>query len=527
MRKRLFKFIRKCFDSTLAKILTYIVLILVIFYFFGVFDSFGQSFSEMFRKVLGIFTSENTLSVFLAGIFSITVAIIVKQFDSYLEESSKISDNHHKVISTYSAHPKTDKSEILGKDDNFCDKTGGFMALHSEHITVFSERELKNDVKDKYSKEYAVVQQDRESFDHGKGKLYLPSLNVFSNVHGNTKIVFDDSKEAHQLPDFVMQNALKLLAAHKSSKRSNNDTVRLNDFSYDGKSKTLTLDTQRSMYFHMLITNRCMDYEFDDGLTIRNVYEYRSKISPLHKSVFGNQIGINGLILTSDGYVLVEKRDQKKITWKNKFAQSISLALKVSDLKFEKDQTTGTISETIGSTSKTANTQFKTIIEKTVKDNFGLVPDDYLEFSIEDNFLGIARDLLEGGKPNMYFYLTTKLNARELRALLEKNAARTKEEKGIKPLQTSKLSSDYYLIPYEDIRVNFNYAMKVDRRSALWIRRRIHPRDSRLNSFRDALRHRLGTFFRPKLNRECGEALLVTVAFLELCKSRIDAIKNK
>ncbi len=520
MKKKILKFIRKCFDSTLAKILAYIVLIFVIFCFFGVFKTLDGSFSKIFSRIFAIFTSESTLSVFLAGIFSIFIAIIVKLFDAYLEESSKISDNHHKVISSYSAHPKTDKSEILKNNNNFCDKDGGFMALHSEHITVFGEGELKNDVKDKYSKEYSVVQKDIEAFDHGKGKLYLPSLNVFSNVCGNTKIIFDDSKEAHQLPDFVMQNALKLLAAHKSSKRSNNGTVRLNDFFFNPHENTLTLNTQRSMYFHMLITNRCMDYEFDDGLTIRNVYEYRNKISPLNKSVFGNQIGINGLILTSDGYVLVEKRDQKKITWKNKFAQSISLALKVSDLNLGNN-------ETIKPTTLEASKQFKGIIEKTVKDNFGLIPEDYNEFSIEDNFLGIARDLLEGGKPNMYFYLTTKLNAQELRELLEKNAARTETEKGIKPLQTSKLSSDYYLIPYNDLRVNFNYSMKVDRRTSYWIRRRIHPRDSRFHAFKEKFRHTFGTAFNPILKRECGEALLVTVAFLELCKERIDAIKNK
>lgn len=520
LKKKILKFIRKCFDSTLAKIITYIILIFVIFYFFGVFTGFGQPVAEMLGRILTIFTSEDTLSVFLAGIISITIAIIVKQFDSYLEESSKISDNHHKVISTYSGHSKTDKSEILSGQENFCDKNGGFMALHAEHITVFSERELKNEVKDKYSKEYAVVQQDKEAFNHGNGKLYLPSLNVFSNVYGNTKILFNDSKEAHQLPDFVMENALKLLSAHKNSKRSNNGTVRLNDFFYNPKDKILSLDTQRSMYFHMLITNRCMDYEFDDGLTIRNVYEYRNKISPLNKSVFGNQIGINGLILSSDGYVLVEKRDHKKITWKNKYAQSISLALKVSDLNLGNN-------ETIKPTIQDAARQFKGIIEKTVKDNFGLIPQDYNEFSIEDNFLGIARDLLEGGKPNMYFYLTTKHTGKELQNLLEENAARTQTENGIKPLQTSKLSSDYYLIPYEDIRVNFNYAMKVDRRTSLWIRRRIHPRDTRFHSLCDRLRHSIGTVVAPQLMRECGEALLVTVAFLELCKGRIDAIKNK
>lgn len=519
MKKKILKFVSRFFARPIVRVSIYIFSIILIFYFYGVFDSFNRSFVEVLRRILNVFTSEDTLSVFLAAIFSISLAKFIKRCDYYLEESMKIDDNHHKIISIYSGHEKSDETEILASGENYYNKNGSFMLLNSDHISVFSRRDLNNHVKDKYSKKYEDVQQDINDFDRGFGRLYLPSLNVFANIKGDTKLLFNDSKDVFQLPDFVMQNARNLLAAHKNSKRTNNSTVRLTDFSYS--NGTLTLDTQRSMYFHMLITNRCMDYEFDEGLTVRTVYEYNKTVSPLNKSVFGNQIGINGLILSSDGYVLIEKRDHNKITWKNKFAQSISLALKVSDLKLGENAT-------IGSSSEVANSKFKSIIEKTVKDNFGLIPDDYDEFCVENNFLGIARDLLEGGKPNMYFYLTTKCNAEELVQLLEKNAARSVPENGLKPLQTSKLSSDYYLVPYEDLCINFNYSMKVNRRnSAYWIHRRIFPRETRINHFADRLRHKTERFFSPVIKRECGEAFLVTLSYLELCKNRIEAIKNK
>ena len=56
--------------------------------------------------MISILTSQETMSVFLAGILSIGIAKMAKRCDYYLEESLKIDDNHHKIINMYSGHKK-------------------------------------------------------------------------------------------------------------------------------------------------------------------------------------------------------------------------------------------------------------------------------------------------------------------------------------------------------------------------------------------------------------------------------------
>ncbi|MDD6308491.1 MAG: hypothetical protein PUB07_03935 [Clostridia bacterium] len=343
----------------------------------------------------------------------------------------------------------------------------------------------------------------------------MPSVNMFTNVKGDTKIAFNDSPLFYNLPNFIIEHADDLFSAHQNSQKSNNKTIRLNDFAYDGQ--TLTLDTMRSTYYHMLITNRCMDYSFSNGLSIRDIYEYGKYSLPLHKAKFGNQIGINGLIISKDGYVLIEKRDHHKTTWKNKFAQSISLALKEDETKLNENGI-------LGRTCEEATHILKNVIEKTIKSNFALTPDDYEEFVMEKNFLGLARDLLEGGKPNLYFYIVTKYNAKELTEKLKENAGRTDADLA---LATGKLASDFYLVPFDDIAINYNYVMNLNRKRAYKVFRKVYPRSSWKSHVFDRFKHALALIFRPNLKRECGEALLVTISYLEICRNRILPITKK
>lgn len=503
MNKNLLKIFNKLYNKPIVKVGIYVLGIFAIFYISSIFNNENVSF---INSMISILTSQETMSVFLAGILSIGIAKMAKRCDYYLEESLKIDDNHHKIINMYSGH----KKHNIDKNTNFADKNGVFMSL--KHIGVFKKRELKNLEKDVYSKNYKNVQNSIDDFKDGK--LFLPSLNVFTNITGDTKIKFNDKNVLYKLSDYVIANADSLFAAHQNSKKSNNTTIRLNDFYYE--DNTLTFDTQRSTYYHMLITNRCMDFNFHEGITIRNLYEYKKTISLLNESKLGNQIGINGLILSNDGYVLIEKRDHNKTTWKNKFAQSISLALKEGDLTLNQNHI-------IGDTYEDANENLKHIISKTIKDNFGLTADDYDKFNLQDNFLGLARDLLEGGKPNLYFYVTTKYNADELAEKLIENASKIDKN----ALQTGKLASDYYLVPFEDICINYNYMLKLNRRKCYKVYRQVYPRSSMWSYILDKAKYSILSIIKPNFVRECGEALLVTISYLELCQSRIDAIKNK
>lgn len=294
MKKRVLKFISKFFNKPIVQVGFYILGILFIFFISGVFEDAKTSWD----KIVDILSAQETISVFLAGLLSLGMARLLKRCDYYLEESLKIDDDHHKIIAKYSGHdldnPPTGK-------ENYADKTGAFMRISL--VKPMGGKGPGNSEKDGFSKAHQF--NDEQIKKYKNKKLYLPSVTVFANTEGNTRLVFCDRYKFHLLPDYVISHADALLNAHKNSQKNNNKTIRLNDFTYDGK--TLTLNTMRSIYYHMLMTNRCMDYDFSNGLTIRDLYEYDQRISPLEQSKLGNQIGINGLVLSSDGYVLIEK----------------------------------------------------------------------------------------------------------------------------------------------------------------------------------------------------------------------------
>lgn len=503
--KKILKFINKLFKNAIFKIVGYVTLVILILTVYGVFNN-GLSVQTVWQRILNILCSDETLSIFLAGILSIGIARIVRGFDQRLEEALKTSDDHHGIIRKYNGHTK--KAGILPA--NTLDPEGSFMSVH--HIDRSRKTVPKNREKDAFSSNYKKIDEDIHLYK--EGALFLPTINVFANLNGGTQLVFRDRDELYKLPDYVITNAEKLLAAHKSSQISNSNTIRLSNIVHN--ENTLQLHTQRSTYFHMLITNRCMDYDFGSNITLRDLYEYDSRVSYIKHSKLGNQIGINGLILSKDGYILVEKRDYRKTTWKNKFAQSISLALKKSNLTLSEDGI-------IGGSPDDAQKNFEHIILKTIRANFGLTREDLESFCLPDNFLGLARDLLEGGKPNLYFFVTAKYTAAELAEKLKNAASLTGKDIA---LAESKLSSDYYLIPFDHICVDYNYAMKIDRRICYWIPRRVYPRTSRGKAFFDQIRRAFSKAIFPVYEKECGEALLVTLSYLEMCRSRIPALKE-
>ena len=509
MFKRKMKAFLKVLNNPWIKILIYLLLLLVILIISGKFNDTGEK-TNLWETIKTLLGSEDTIAFFFAGIITICTSIAINIIGSYAEEGNKIMNDHHQIICKYKGH-KIDKIRDLSKD--FYAKDGMFMELHHT-----SKGKLKrNYIKDKYSAEYASMAEEIDLFNN-KGVLLLPTVNVYTNILGKANVNIVDSTKVKELPPFVIGNGTEFLKAHKYSNTSNNITIRLDDLTVDNFN--VTLHTSRTYYFHMLLTNRCMDYKLDCDMSIRDIYEFDKTVSPLSESKLSNQIGINGMIMTKDGYLLLEKRDRKKTTWKNKFAQPISLALKASDLGLDKLPMENTI--------EYANKKLLGVIKKTMKDNFGLLEKDYESLDLSRNFLGMARDLLEGGKPNLYFTVTVNYTKDEFVKLLKRNAGMIKGNSfGIPPLKTGKLSSQYYLVDYKDIKIDFYYNLKLAREKVVKVPRIVYPRCNRLKQFIDNFGYKISSIFNKYLAYDCGEALLVTLSYLELCQQRIDAIKDK
>jgi hypothetical protein len=508
--KKIMRYILRFLKNPFLKILFYFLLLLGIFAIAGAFVS-DEGF---FNYMKNIITDQGTVAFFFAGIMTISVSTLMKYSEIRLEESMKIIDDHHQIICRYKGH-KIDKVRTRSVD--FFDKDGMFMELHHTR----RDKPIKNKIKDIYSSEYESMAREVKLFND-LGVLLLPTVNVYTNIQGECQVNILDTTDVKELPSFVIGNGTEFLKAHRYSQTTNNLTIRLDDITVNGTN--VTLHTSRTYYYHMLLTNRCMDYKLDCDMSVREIYEFNSKVSYLHESKLSNQIGINGMIITKDGYLLVEKRDHKKTTWKNKFAQPISLALKASDLGLKTDTV-------MGSTVEYANQKLLGVIKKTMRDNFGLLEKDYEVLDLSKNFLGMARDLLEGGKPNLYFVVTVNYNKDEFVELLKTNAATVRvaegEEQKIPPLKTGKLSSKYYLIDYDSVLVSFDYGLKVHKNNVVKVPRIVYPRCTKFQQFKDEFGYKLSSIFNKYLEYDCGEALLVTLSYLELCQPRIEAIKNK
>lgn len=540
------KKILKGFDKLIKNFWVQLIALVVVsvgIFLLGAFIS-GDRFED---KVLEILTGTDLLGVFLAALISIIVAKVLIRVKNTMEESLKLEDDHHKIISRYSGHKVI---EEYPEESRFS-REGELMVIGCVPQDMRRPRSM---VKDRYCKEYKLREEDiSDYFD--RHRLRISGVDVFANVNGDTSVIFRDTDVMRELPDFVRENAAALLAAHSGSSTSNNVTIRLKKAGYDEQKHELVLDTERSQYFYMLVTNRCMDYSISDTMTLREVYEFNDKVSPLEESKLGNQIGINGLVFTSDGYLLIEKRGKKKTTWKGKLAQPISLALKEKDILPN--------GGSIDASPEAANDAFRRIIFKTLRKNYGI--DENMiagigtdgavkagAFDLKDSFLGLARDLIEGGKPNMYFYIALNVTAAELKAIMEQrakdaaesvpkkrrsgksavpavcrqaeeNAGEQKKRKTepLPSLEESKLERELYLVKFDDIGVDFGYSAKLDPRNTERVRFRFYPCVNKFKAALDGAGFALRRAFNAKMKKECGEALLTCLYYAEVCRKRI------
>lgn len=501
---KFFKIMRKIFGNFWVKLILLLLCMVGIFALAVTFDEGGTTGD----KLLEFVTSGDVLSIFLVAAVSLIVASVVIKVKPYLEESLKIEDDHHKIVCKYNKHSRADVSPC----GNLYDKNGSFMYLTNVRR---SRRAPKNPENDRYSSAYAERQRDIDSYM--SGKLYLPSVSVFTNIDG-AEVVIDDRTDKYELPKFIGENALLLMGAHETSDYNNGITIRLRDIDYE--NGVLTLKTERTQYFDMLITNRCMDYKMNGDVSVRGVYEFGSTVSALADSKLSNQIGINGLIITKDGYLLVEKRGNKKSVWKNKFAQPISLAMKKSDVILDANGL-------IGSDEKSADACFAKIVLGTVKKNFGITEKEVAGFDVDKNLLGVARDLLEGGKPNLYFYVTVDMCADDFAKFLQDKAKRACKSvygsaSGDLPvIAKSKLDSDFYLVSREDIVIDYGYSLKVKAKKLKRIKRTYRPRVGFFADVFDGFGYKLKRAFGGSIKRECGEALLACLYYANMCGGRI------
>ncbi len=221
--------------------------------------------------------------------------------------------------------------------------------------------------------------------------------------------IVDNKGKKYTLPTQVSEHSEEIMRVHKQSKLYNNINIRLDGIEL--KNGNVVINTSRTTYFDSMITNRAMDYQWNNRKTIREIYEPGPYISELEESRMSNHLGFNGFVETTDGNIIFVLRKNDVSIGKNTLADSIGASLKT---KYAIDDKYNLTLEGIG---KSIISEIKEelgidIVDEALKNNKELehpIDVDSIINKINNiairSIISFYRDLVEGGKPQFLFYL--------------------------------------------------------------------------------------------------------------------------
>lgn len=238
-------------------------------------------------------------------------------------------------------------------------------------------------------------------------------------------VINDEPNSFYKLPTQVDKHYDEIMgSAHKVSKTYNQINIRMNSFEYNQSAKRISFGTERTTYYDLLVTNRAMDIIWNNGLSVRSLYEPGPYLNSLANSRLANHIGYNGMVETSDGMLVNVYRGPHVSTDKNQYKFSISGSLKTRYVLNEKEKQ-------IYSIGQICNAVTHEIIDELNIDT-GLFK-DYKERILfeKDDIIAFYRDVCEGGKPHFLFYKKLNLTKNEIDLGLNKITSKSSKSSNV------------------------------------------------------------------------------------------------
>ncbi len=217
------------------------------------------------------------------------------------------------------------------------------------------------------------------------------------------EFIIQDSNSQYVLPDSIVSKYDELIAAHNSSDVYNQLNIRLDDYELiESKVKFMT---SRTTYFDSLVTNRAMDFKWNNGLSVRDLYAYGPFLPELKNSLLSNHLGFNGFIESVDGDIIFILRSNNVSIGKNTLGTSIGASLKTR--------------YALDCNQKFTTEGLEAGIKAEIKDELCIQEGDYA-FTLYHNIISVYRDIVEGGKPQLLFYVKVNRSSREIQQAFSK-----------------------------------------------------------------------------------------------------------
>ena len=240
-------------------------------------------------------------------------------------------------------------------------------------------------------------------FSYDNRKFFIPQVMELSNRENTIPVAnirlksnsnhFNIDNELLALSNRPFKLYKRFLKS-RGKKYYNGQLLRLKDL-HSSESK-VELVVQPVFYEQVCRTNLILDAkEKGIGRSIRETVSPDGSLEPLINSRLANSLGMNFLLFTADGRAVMPKRSRRVIVRSGQLSPSFSGVMEYTDS---------------GSIKVHQNVLIREGFEE-----INLLEQHLLKDSIR--FLGISRELIRGGKPEMFFTARTSLSVEDFKRM--------------------------------------------------------------------------------------------------------------
>lgn len=234
--------------------------------------------------------------------------------------------------------------------------------------------------------------------DREKRKIFLPQAVVIGPWEANA--LFEELNVELYEPNFQAPYKVEEgLEFYLKKTDFNGENARLK--CYDRQKKILIF--QGAQYFDWVMTNLSLDFCRAPFSTLREETSEGGVLQDLDGHPLANITGINGLLFSEDGYMIYQKRNKNVLVNPNQLCSGFSGTVDKIDI------------ENLIQKADPKLSKLDTVREAV--EEIGIRRSDVKRIT----FLGITRELIRGGTPEMFYAVDLKLSRKEICDLIPKD----------------------------------------------------------------------------------------------------------
>ncbi|MBB0025865.1 toll/interleukin-1 receptor domain-containing protein [Ralstonia pickettii] len=246
-------------------------------------------------------------------------------------------------------------------------------------------------------------QPDILTVEHSNGPPWrVPAVEVLNAANGvdeqRIEVSLDDKPFALQLGSSAAFDLYAKDAKSRGKKFYSTETARLRSVSIEAGGRVL-LQFQQAEYFDYVKTNMAMDFPDPMDGRLRDEVHPHGRLEPLAQSDLANHTGISGLVFSNDGKMIIQKRGPQVFTNPNQLCPGYSGVLNANDLR-----------QSLGRHEQATLNEVNVLRE--LHEELGVNGRQITNRC----FMGLSRELLRGGKPELFYAVDVQMSASEILA---------------------------------------------------------------------------------------------------------------